>query len=87
MSNKGHNEFVTREEFQDFRDGLMREGSQKIQELRQEQQADMKAIRALLEPISETYRAASLMGKWAMAGIVALSIILGIAFSIKDQFK
>lgn len=41
----------------------------------------------LLRPISETYTTVSTIGKWMMALLVFISIMLGILLSIKTIFK
>ena len=46
-------------------------------------EAGQKQILELLKPIAETYSAANLMGKWVMAFLVLISILLGILLSIK----
>ena len=43
-----------------------------------------KQIIALLEPISETYKTVSKMGKWLVAFIVFISVIIGILAGLKE---
>mgnify|MGYP001613799762 FL=1 len=42
---------------------------------------------AVLQPISETYRSVSKVGKWAMALIVFLSIVVGTLLGLKNLFS
>lgn len=46
-----------------------------------------KEILELLRPISETYRTASMLGKWVMALAVFISIAIGIIVSLRDIGK
>lgn len=40
-----------------------------------------KGIEATLKPISDTYLTVSTMGKWSMAALVSLSMIVGILYT------
>lgn len=46
-----------------------------------------KEIKEILVPISETYKAVNLLGKWIMALLVFVSILGGIIFSWYEFFK
>lgn len=46
-----------------------------------------KAILDLLKPISETYTTVTTMGRWGMALMVFLSIIIGVILGAKNLFK
>ena len=46
-----------------------------------------REILELLRPISETYTSVSLMGKWLMAFMVLISILLGIVLSVGKLFN
>lgn len=48
--------------------------------------ATLKRIEEKLDPISETYRTASLITKWIMSALIATGIIVGIVVSIKTNF-
>lgn len=37
-----------------------------------------------LKPIAETYQTVTRLGKWAMAGLVLVSVIIGILLGIKN---
>ncbi len=66
---------------------LRQERLEDIKALREERQKDMKAIMDLLYPISDTYKAASLMGKWGMAALVTISVCIGLVLSFKQLFN
>lgn len=44
-------------------------------------------MRDLIRPMSDNFIAASKLGKWAMAGLVFVSVIVGIVFSLKSGLK
>lgn len=44
-------------------------------------------ILALLRPIAETYTTASTLGKWIMAFLVFVSVIIGIILGARNLFK
>jgi hypothetical protein len=46
-----------------------------------------KEILALLRPISETYRTATMLGKWVTAMLVFISVCVGIVLSAKQSLK
>lgn len=46
----------------------------------------LSRIELQLAPISEMYRAASLLGKWGMSAMVALSVLVGIILSLRALF-
>lgn len=46
-----------------------------------------REITSLLKPISQTYQTASKLGKWIMALMVFISIMLGVALSLKSLLK
>lgn len=41
----------------------------------------------ILRPISETYRTATMLGKWSTGLLVLISVIIGIILSIKQIIK
>lgn len=43
-------------------------------------------ILRMLKPISETYTSVSTLGKWFMAFMVFISILIGILLGLKDYF-
>ncbi len=53
----------------------------------EERKKDMKEIMDLLKPISDTYRTASMLGKWSMAALVFISVGLGVVLSLKSLIK
>lgn len=46
----------------------------------------LSRIEIQLAPISESYRAASTLGKWGMSAMVALSVFIGIVLSLRALF-
>lgn len=46
-----------------------------------------KEILALLKPISETYSTVSTIGRWGMALLVFISILIGIILGAKNLFR
>lgn len=44
-------------------------------------------ILGLLRPIADTYKTASKLGKWAMALLVFISILLGVILSLRALLK
>ena len=47
----------------------------------------LKEIRDNLKPITDVYTSVSLLGKWAMGGIVFVSIIVGIVVAVVQLFN
>lgn len=46
-----------------------------------------KEILDLLRPISDTYKTATMIGKWSMAALVFISVLTGTLLSVKDIIK
>lgn len=38
----------------------------------------------LLRPIADTYRTATTLGKWAMGGLVFISVVIGLLVGLKN---
>lgn len=57
--------------------------------LRVEKERDQRhdEIMRILQPIAESYRSASTLGKWLMAVAVFISILLGIIIGLKSFIK
>lgn len=75
--------------FKEHEDADMRRFSsidETLKEMKSNDEIWRSQIKDILEPISETYKTASTMGKWAMAAIVFVSIIVGIIVAIKSTF-
>lgn len=58
-----------------------------INVLRAERKSDMDAIMAVLKPMSDTYVAAAKMGKWGMALLVFVSVLIGVLIEIGNLLK
>lgn len=41
-------------------------------------------INVTLKPIAETYRTATIVGKWTMGGAVFISVVIGILLGLKS---
>ncbi len=88
---------VTKKDIVDMKVAFAREVKDRIEVLRQERERDLNTLRDerakdmenisnMLKPtmdMAETYRAATIMGKWLMAIAIFISIFLGIILSIK----
>ncbi len=48
---------------------------------------DIKDLQDIMRPIAETYRTVSALGKWSMAGLVFLSVLIGILLGIRNLFR
>jgi hypothetical protein len=83
-------EFITHEAFQKHlieenrRFELLDQKNDKIEEERRKRHEE---VMSKLEPLAETFRAASTMGKWIMAFLVFVSILIGILIGIKQLWK
>lgn len=44
-------------------------------------------LQEILKPISETYRTVTRVGKWGMAVLILISVIIGIVSGLKNIFK
>ena len=44
-------------------------------------------LEEILKPISETYRTVTRVGKWGMAVLILISVIIGIVSGLKNIFK
>lgn len=44
----------------------------------------VREMKATLEPIANTYRTVSTLGKWGMAGLVLLSVVIGILIGLRN---
>lgn len=55
-------------------------------EIAEQRREDMKQIMTILQPIAETYRTASTLGKWTTSAIVFLSVLFGLLQTIKAVF-
>lgn len=47
----------------------------------------LKRLEEKLDPMAESYAAYMKMGKWGMAGLIAVSVIIGILVGLKNLFK
>lgn len=47
-------------------------------------ETNQREILELLKPISETYRTATIIGKWIMAGLVFASVVVGLLVGLKN---
>jgi hypothetical protein len=71
---------VTLLDLEEFKDKI-------TQQFHEERKKDLEQIMAILKPISETYQTASMLGKWTMAGMVFISVLLGILLSLRSMFN
>ncbi len=44
-------------------------------------------IKEILEPLVETYKVATVLGKWVMGTLVFISILLGIVLAVQKLWK
>lgn len=65
---------------QDDRIIALESGQKKLEEGQEE-------MLKLLRPISETYRTVSTLGKWMMAVLVFMSIMIGVLLGFKSLFE
>lgn len=54
-----------------------------VAELRDE----IREIKEILKPISETYRTATTIGSWMKGLLVFISVMIGVVMGLKDIFK
>lgn len=59
-------------ENQEFRDALLKQGD------------TLSRIEEILKPMSETYKTTEKLGKWIMAFVVFVSILIGILVGLKN---
>lgn len=45
---------------------------------------DMAEIKAMLEPIAETYKTVATLGKWGKIGLGTILLVLSIAVAVKN---
>lgn len=65
-------------------DTVIRDMQISIKSMQSSQNERHQQIMDMLQPISDSYKSATTLGKWLMAGAVFISIMMGIILSYKS---
>lgn len=70
-----------------YQDKELQELKDRLKKRDLELQEEIRELKNMTKPLLETYKTAVKLGKWIMAGLILLSIIVGILVGIKSLLK
>lgn len=70
-----------------FQDRELEELKLRLKEKEEKLDREIKDIKDILKPLTETYTTAVVLGKWIMGTLVFISVLIGIILGLKNLFK